>query len=1028
MAYSIRRVELALLAIFIVSGFAGLIYQSVWSHYLGLTLGHAAYAQSLVLGIFMGGMAIGALLASRVADSRRRLIYSYGVIEGIVGIAGLVFHSVFVAYTHVSQNSVLPSLDSPAMAHAYQWISAALLLLPQSILLGTTFPLMSAGYLRIAPADDSKILGGLYFSNSAGAAFGALGATFVLLPWVGMPGAMVSAGVLNLVVAVAAIAVSLYVKESPAGGPEGSRESAAKPTTESTATSPAADQPDKSLLVAVLAASFITGATSFVYEVGWVRLLNLALGTTVHSFELMLSAFILGLALGGLYVRRRSANLTRPLRMAGIAQVLMGIATLLSLLVYTQAFTWVEWVMSAVQRSPSGYLLFLGGSAVLAILVMLPAAFFAGMTLPLFTAALLRRGHGNSVIGKVYAANTLGAITGVLAAVHVLIPLMGVKLSLVLAGLGDAALGVWLLRFYNESARRRSYVIGAFASLVTAVLVMQFARVDPLVMAGGVFRTGRASLHPDTKLHYLRDGKTATVAFYQVPDSKALISTNGKTDASITMDASRPRSPDEVTMVIAGGLPIAVHPNPGSIAIIGFGSGLTTHTVLGSPAPKFVNTIEIESAMVEGARLFGPYVERAYNDPRSQIRIDDARTYFATGSRKYDVIISEPSNPWVSGVAGLFTQEFYEFVIRHLNPGGVLVQWVQAYEISDPLVATMLRALVDKFPHVDLYVSNTSDLIMVASPHGPVPKLDFSRVMVEPLGGEMARQGLAKESDLTIRKLMDERLIRAYTRVFNATPHSDFYPTVSLKGPQTRHANQTAFTFLALASSGYPILEVLGVRPFVDEQATQIPDMSNYIVQSQQRAREVLDGLREPLLPEALLASPSPVGASLARLYQLSARCVSDEMAGVWADAALEIAEPTFGYYRIEVGQSIWVAPHWMRCDAPERESGYVGLMLRLFDAVARRDHAAQRALAVEALQSAPAALPDDAKERLVLLATLGAIGAGEPGDVDALWQAHGKNLRQSDFLGILQGLVRAWAEARAEELAAQTPTGGAGG
>jgi hypothetical protein len=370
----------------------------------------------------------------------------------------------------------------------------------------------------------------------------------------------------------------------------------------------------------------------------------------------------------------------------------------------------------------------------------------------------------------------------------------------------------------------------------------------------------------------------------------------------------------------------------------------------------------------------------------------------------------------VSGVASLFTQEFYQFIIRHLNQGGVLIQWVQAYEISDPLVATMLRALVDKFPHVDLYVSNTTDLIIVASPYGPVPAFDFQRVSMEPIRGELARQGLAKESDFTIRKLMDERLIRAYIKVFGAKPHSDFYPTVSLKGPQSRHANQTAFTFLALASSGYPVLEVLGVRPFIDEPATQIPGMSNYIVQGQERAREIVGALRNRQLPDAVLASSSPVGPSISRLYQLSARCVSDEMAAVWAVAALEIAEPTFAYYRVEQGPSVWVSPEWMQCDQPAHQSAYVGLMQRLFDAASRRDYAAQRQLAIEALTSAPRGLPDAAKEKLVMLATLGAIGAGDPGSVEAIWKEHGEGIQQTNMLGIVQGVARAWAESRAEE------------
>jgi hypothetical protein len=677
--------------------------------------------------------------------------------------------------------------------------------------------------------------------------------------------------------------------------------------------------------------------------------------------------------------------------------------------------------MSAVQRSENGYVLFLAGSAALAILVMLPAAFFAGMTLPLFTAALLRDRQGEAVIGKVYAANTLGAITGVLAAVHVLIPLVGVKLALVIAGLVDAALGIYLLRFYSEGESRRAYVIGALGAAAIAIVTVQFARVDPLVLTSSVYRSGRAAQTEGTKLHYLRDGKTATVSLAQAAEGTAWIATNGKSDASIQMDASKPRSIDEVTMVLASALPLLSHPGPATVAVIGFGSGLSTHTILGSPAPKLVNTIEIEAAMVEGARLFGPFVARAYDDRRSEIRIDDARTYFATGARSYDVIVSEPSNPWVSGVAGLFTLEFYEFIVRHLNPDGLLVQWVQAYEISDPLVATMLRALVERFRHVDMYLSNNTDLIMLASPEGPVPAMDWSRVAVEPLAGELARQGLARPSDFVLRKIMDERTIRAYTLMFGAKPHSDYYPTVSLIGPMDRHRGAVAETIILLAQTGFPVVETLGIRPFVAEPATQIPGMSNVFVQRQQLALSLVAGLESAEVSAETVARVPGAAGSLAVLLQLSSSCVTESRLSAWATELMAVADQTHAYYRAQGTPSIWDAPKWMVCDEADTVSPYAGLLLDVLDATSRRDFAAQLDLARRALESAPSGISASVRESLLMLATLGAIGAGKVAEVDVLWQAHGKNLRQSGRVGPIQSLVRAWADVRLAEDAPAT-------
>jgi spermidine synthase len=193
-----------LLLVFVLSGFAGLIYQSIWSHYLGLFLGHAAYAQALVLAIFMGGMALGAALVARAGLKWRNLIRTYAVIEAIIGLLALAFHSIFTTAIGISYDTLIPALGEPWLIGIYKWVLAALLILPQTILLGMTFPLMSGGIIRRFAGRDGSVLGGLYFTNSIGAAIGVLVAAFILLPSLGLKGAMVVAGVLNIVVAILA--------------------------------------------------------------------------------------------------------------------------------------------------------------------------------------------------------------------------------------------------------------------------------------------------------------------------------------------------------------------------------------------------------------------------------------------------------------------------------------------------------------------------------------------------------------------------------------------------------------------------------------------------------------------------------------------------------------------------------------------------------------------------------------------------------------------------------------------------------
>lgn len=993
-----RRLFAALLLLFVPSGIAGLVYQSIWSHYLGLTLGHAAYAQTLVLAIFMGGMALGAWLCSRFEPDARRLLVGYAVVEAAIGVAGLVFHPVFEAYTGLSQAVVLPALSGSGLTSTWQWLSAGLLILPQCILLGATFPLLSAGLLKTGLDGDGPILGGLYFYNSLGAALGALLATFVLLPALGLAGTVALAGWINLMVALVAL---LIARALPVGaGSPAPAEQPGRPL------APAQDPHLARFAWILLAATCATGSTSFIYEIGWIRLLNQALGTTVHSFELMLAAFILGLAFGGLWVRRRTGAGTDALRVFGYAQVAMAIAAMLSILVFTQSFRWVGWIQAAVARGDEGYQLYSLATAAVCLAVMFPAAFFAGMTLPLCTMALLRRGAGTRVVGQVYAANTLGAIIGVFLMVHVLVPIAGVRNGILVAALGDAALGLYLLRL--AGVVRMPLAVPAFATAAALWVAVVGGRIDPHQQVAGVFRTGVASLPGSARINEIVDGKTATVASIEYSDGYTSITTNGKPDAMLARDRALPHTADEPTMVLAGLLPLVHHPDPRRIAVIGWGSGLSTHTLAGSTRPALIESIEIEPAMVEVARVFGDRVGRAYADPRSRIVYEDARTHFAAAPSRYDVVVSEPSNPWVSGVANLFTLEFYRLVQRHLNEGGVLVQWLQVYELDEPLFATMLAALLEVFPDTRVYLANSSDVILVA--HNGRRLAASGDAFSEPLlAPELRRLGLGGFDALSARCLGGGRLLRAHVHSLAAQPYSDYRPTVSLLAPRSRFRGDQAGSLFSVAHTGLPVLDALeGRRP---APVSRIPaDGLSLLVNGVHRARAIATALRaaDPASP-ALSAEPV-YARDLALLLGMSANVLAHDRLPAWSDALANVADGIVGLLGAGDQRALWTQPAWIT--ALERQPMLVRDMLDMYAAAAERDWAATGAAAGRLLADGAASAGPYAREHAYLLARLAAIGEGRPREARAIADAHADAITVSKRMQPVHRLIDGWLDA----------------
>lgn len=807
------RVRNILFLLFALSGFSGLIYESIWTHYLKLFLGHAAYAQTLVLAIFMGGMAIGSWLCSNYSTHWKNLLTAYALAEGMIGLLALIFHNLFDQTLQFSYVSIIPYLPTPMAVNTFKWVLSALLILPQSIMLGTTFPLMSAGILRIFPKNPGKSVSMLYFTNSIGAAIGVLFSGFILIRMMGLPGTIRLAGLMNIALAIVVWLLARSHKVESGF------------TFERKSDNVREQFGSVSLYRLFLIVSLITGTASFIYEIGWIRMLSLVLGSSTHAFELMLSAFIFGLAFGGLWIQHRIEHIVSPVRSLVMVQIIMGLLALSTLPLYGNTFGVMQWILKTLSKTDSGYAIFNLYSHAITLAVMLPTTFFAGITLPLITYILIRRGHGERSIGAVYASNTVGAIIGVFFAIHLGMPLLGLK-GLITFGAGlDIALGLALLWSVSGYASNRLPVLVTITCFCAIVLTLLFVKLDLYKMASGVYRDGDLLTSEDSRLIYHKDGKTATVSLSLLNDVLMSIRTNGKEDASINMNPYLEASPDEVTMILSAVIPMALHPHAKMAANIGFGSGLTTHTLLSNPLLEQVDTVEIESNMVEAARNFGTCVELSYKDPRSKIFIDDAKTFFSAHNKKYDIIISEPSNPWVSGVASLFSEEFYHLINRYLNENGLFVQWVQLYEIDLDLVASIFKAISSNFSDFIAYASNNGDLLIIATKRDTIGSLDSNIFRNLKIAEALQRIHIKSIQDIEIRKIGNKKILSKLFETFPTGANSDYYPVLDQNAARTRFLKVNANDLIGLSNERLPTLEMLmGSDPsWKDTNITQTP-------------------------------------------------------------------------------------------------------------------------------------------------------------------------------------------------------------
>ncbi|MBI5597858.1 MAG: fused MFS/spermidine synthase [Elusimicrobia bacterium] len=734
-----------------LAGAAALVYEVLWVRLVTISLGHTAPAVASVLTAFMGGLAAGGWLGGRAADRRSAAgaLRLYAVLELCAGAAALASRPLLAAAGAWAVSVGAAGLEPKSQAACAFAIAVAILFVP-SALLGASLPLL----VRAAKADGKPDapLGRIYGFNTLGAVAGCLAGGLWLLPALGLKAA--------LAWAAGADALAAALAWRAARGCDGSAP-LPSPARGTIPPGPAA------LLLA-------TGAAAMACETAWTRALALLVGSTTYAFSAVLSVILVGLALGSLaYGRWRDEG------SSGLARLLL----LLSLLVVAglAAYDRLPWLLVTATGGRHPVLSAFAFSALLAG----PPALLMGALLPwsVALAAPARERIGRAV-GALYAANTAGAIFGSAAAGLVLLPALGWRGTLCCAALAYAAAAAAQLR-----GRSRAL------ALAPAALALLCLRGNPRLEASGMFLyapyyasgSGFAEFTEDLsrdKVIFHETGRNATATVLESPHGERFLRVNGKTDAS--------EGGDMATQLLLGYLPRLWGPEaPRSALVVGLGAGLTAAALADDAGLERLDVVEIEPAVARAARLFSRSNRAVLDDPRLRLVLADARQLLAAPGPRYDLIVSEPSNPWIAGVAYLFTREAFALSRDRLAPGGVATQWFHSYHMRVEDFQLVVRTFVSVFPHAVLLSNGEADYFLLGSQEPLAP--DFRRFEAvfgdgERAGRDLSRMARGLDTPFTLLTgtfVLGDADLRRWA---GAGPlHEDDRPTLETDAPLSFH-------------------------------------------------------------------------------------------------------------------------------------------------------------------------------------------------------------------------------------------------
>jgi len=731
----------------VLTGFSGLAYEVAWQRYLATLLGAHSEATAAVLGIFLGGLAAGYWLfgaatrrlvrRSQTTGRAPALLLFYGLVEGAIGAYALLFPWLFRGAQQVSL--WLPG-GGGLLAFAADVALAAALIAPPAVLMGGTIPILTQALAR-SLEDATRLHSLVYALNTAGAFAGALAAGFALVPWLGLDGVARAMGAINL--GAGAVFVGLGIRRRDV-----------VPLDARAETAPAAPAPG-----VYAAAALLVGFATMTCQTVLIRIGGLTFGSSEFTFAMVVAAFVSAIAAGSLAV----SALPRVGR-AVLPATLWALAFAFALL-YTRADAapyWGHVLRSFFTSNEETFHVFYGAAFLATLAVIGPAVALSGAVLPLiFDAVREEIGDLGAVAGRLYSQNTIGSLIGALVGGYALLFWLDLHHVFRIA-LCAFALAAALVTAHRYFGGRLAVAGAAFA--VAVIAVVWLPPWDPGRLNSGLFRIRAAQLStyrgPEAmqraRLLFHDDDPTSSVVAMQGRGDSVSIVVNGKPDGNTEADLH--------TMALAALLPALLAEHAKSAFVIGFGTGITAGYLAELESVRAVTVAEISAAVLRAAPFFDFASYGASRHPKIERVRSDAYRALLRSDERFDVIVSEPSNPWVAGVEMLFSREFLRAARARLEPGGVYVQWFHTYENGDRSVALVLQTYAEVFDQVALWYSQGTDLLLLGFRNG-TGSLDLARLeqrMKRPdLGAALARVGINELPELLVHEALPVGVVHA---------------------------------------------------------------------------------------------------------------------------------------------------------------------------------------------------------------------------------------------------------------------------
>ena len=785
-----------LLPLFFISGATGLVYQTVWARQLNVVFGTSTFAIATVLAAFMLGLSAGGFWMARRADSVERPLQWYGWLEVVIGGYALLFPLIVQGISPLYLTFWRLFEPDPVSFGLVQLVLVGGALVIPTACMGATLPLLARFATEKLGAAGHRV-GMLYGVNTFGAVVGTWFCGFILLPALGVQWNTWLCAAANIILGFAAIRLDKWVSHSV--------------LTSKDSSSRAFERNQLFWLVCVVAA--MMGFSALVYEVAWTRVLALMLGASVYAFSMMLLAFLTGIAIGGYW----GGSLADRLMRIGWVHVITCLAVLeigVGLLAFCLHYIFPE--------LPFWYVFlfdWFGGvgtprvqwwaSAVISIVVMTPAAVLMGMAFPVAIRAVVsdKQELGN-VVGWIYGANTVGGTLGAALAGFLFLPWLQMVGTIVLGVVVNVLAAVALFFFLWSKGHGRKYAIGAVMTLALGLVVVfmgtreeqgEALETRQLLMTAGMYkyvshfdrhtRDGVMNYAVNSyELKYYREGVSSVVTVAKNRDSGNLwLANNGKVEASTTVDMP--------TQVMVALLPFQHVESPDEVLVIGLASGITAGAASVVPDIKTLEIVELEPAILEAARFFDEQNNYVLDNPRTKVVLNDGRNHLLLAEPgQYDIVVAEPSNPWISGVSNLFTREFWTMGKTKLKPGGVWSQWIQMYGMDDTDLRTLLATFCDVFPHVALYMTvKDADLVLLGSDHPITPNLPRMEAMYsrwQPIHDQFKSIEMGEAVSLLSSWQMSGPELREMTQ--DAWLNTDDNMSIEYRAPMNLHRRSTA--------------------------------------------------------------------------------------------------------------------------------------------------------------------------------------------------------------------------------------------